>query len=64
MTGYAETYRRSLEKPEEFWAEAAEAMWLGPVAVRADYGIAGAMSVWRKSSPLNSSGSPVARASA
>ena len=26
MTGYAETYRRSLEKPEEFWAEAAEAI--------------------------------------
>ena len=24
MTGYAETYRRSLERPEEFWAEAAE----------------------------------------
>ena len=24
MAGYAETYRRSLEKPEEFWAEAAE----------------------------------------
>ena len=23
-TGYAETYRRSLERPEEFWAEAAE----------------------------------------
>ena len=23
-TGYAETYRRSLEQPEEFWAEAAE----------------------------------------
>ena len=64
MTGYAETYRRSLEKPEEFWADAAEAMWLGPMTVRADYGIAGAMSVWRKSSPLNSSGSPVARASA
>jgi hypothetical protein len=64
MSDYAQTYRRSLQKPEEFWAEAAEAMWLGPVAVRADYGIAGAMSVWRKSSPLNSSGSPVARASA
>jgi len=26
MTGYAETYCRSLEKPEEFWAEAAEAI--------------------------------------
>jgi len=26
MTGYAETYRRSLEHPEEFWAEAAEAI--------------------------------------
>src|SRR5437762_541022 len=26
MTGYVETYRRSLEKPEEFWAEAAEAI--------------------------------------
>src|SRR5437660_511267 len=26
MTGYAETYRRSLQKPEEFWAEAAEAI--------------------------------------
>src|SRR6516165_5140153 len=25
-TGYAETYRRSLEQPEEFWAEAAEAI--------------------------------------
>jgi len=24
MTGYAETYRRSIERPEEFWAEAAE----------------------------------------
>ena len=24
--GYAETYRRSLERPEEFWAEAAEAV--------------------------------------
>jgi propionyl-CoA synthetase len=24
MTGYAETYHRSLERPEEFWAEAAE----------------------------------------
>jgi len=24
--GYAETYRRSLERPEEFWAEAAEAI--------------------------------------
>ena len=24
MAGYAETYRRSLEQPEEFWAEAAE----------------------------------------
>ena len=23
-TGYAETYRRALERPEEFWAEAAE----------------------------------------
>jgi len=64
MSGHFETYRRSLGTPEEFWAEAAEAMWLGPVAVRADYGIAGAMSVWRKLSPLNSSGSPVARASA
>ncbi len=26
MTGYAETYRRSLERPEEFWAEAAQAI--------------------------------------
>src|SRR5437762_14311769 len=26
MTGYAETYRHSLEEPEEFWAEAAEAV--------------------------------------
>jgi propionyl-CoA synthetase len=26
MTSYLETYRRSLEKPEEFWAEAAEAI--------------------------------------
>ena len=26
MTGYLETYRRSLERPEEFWAEAAEAI--------------------------------------
>jgi propionyl-CoA synthetase len=26
MTGYADTYRRSLEQPEEFWAEAAEAI--------------------------------------
>ena len=26
MTGYAETYRRSLDEPEEFWAEAAEAI--------------------------------------
>jgi propionyl-CoA synthetase len=26
MTAYAETYRRSLERPEEFWAEAAEAI--------------------------------------
>jgi propionyl-CoA synthetase len=26
MTGYAETYRRSLERPQEFWAEAAEAI--------------------------------------
>jgi propionyl-CoA synthetase len=26
MTGYAETYRRSLERSEEFWAEAAEAV--------------------------------------
>jgi propionyl-CoA synthetase len=25
-TGYAETYRRSLEQPQEFWAEAAEAI--------------------------------------
>jgi len=25
-SGYAETYRRSLEQPEEFWAEAAEAI--------------------------------------
>ena len=24
--GYAETYRRSIEQPEEFWAEAAEAI--------------------------------------
>jgi propionyl-CoA synthetase len=26
VTGYAEAYRRSLERPEEFWAEAAEAI--------------------------------------
>ena len=26
MTGYAETYRRSLAEPEAFWAEAAEAI--------------------------------------
>ncbi len=26
MTGYVEIYRRSLERPEEFWAEAAEAI--------------------------------------
>ncbi len=26
MPGYAETYRRSIERPEEFWAEAAEAI--------------------------------------
>ena len=26
MTGYAETYRRSIERREEFWAEAAEAI--------------------------------------
>src|SRR5207302_1436506 len=26
MSSYAETYRRSLQKPEEFWAEAAEAI--------------------------------------
>ncbi len=26
MTGYAEVYRRALEKPEEFWAEMAEAI--------------------------------------
>src|SRR3982750_2206457 len=26
MAGYAETYRRSLERPEEFWAEAAAAI--------------------------------------
>jgi propionyl-CoA synthetase len=26
MTSYAETYRRSLERPKEFWAEAAEAI--------------------------------------
>ena len=25
-TGYLETYPRSLERPEEFWAEAAEAI--------------------------------------
>src|SRR5215813_4805155 len=25
-TGYIETYRRSIERPEEFWAEAAEAI--------------------------------------
>jgi propionyl-CoA synthetase len=25
-TGYAETYRRSLERPEQFWAEAAKAI--------------------------------------
>jgi propionyl-CoA synthetase len=24
--GYAETYRRSIDRPEEFWAEAAEAI--------------------------------------
>ena len=24
--GYAETYRRSIERPEEFWAEAAGAI--------------------------------------
>ena len=29
MTGYAETHRRSLEKPEAFWAEAAEAISAG-----------------------------------
>src|SRR5499427_2252308 len=26
MTGYVDTYRRSLERPEEFWSEAAEAI--------------------------------------
>ena len=26
MPSYAETYRQSLERPEEFWAEAAEAI--------------------------------------
>jgi Acetyl-coenzyme A synthetase N-terminus len=26
MTDYAETYRRSIEQPEQFWAEAAEAI--------------------------------------
>ena len=26
MTGYAEIYRRSLEQPQQFWAEAAEAI--------------------------------------
>jgi propionyl-CoA synthetase len=26
VTGYIETYRRSIERPEEFWAEAAEAI--------------------------------------
>ena len=26
MTGYAETYRRSLAEPEAFWAEVAEAI--------------------------------------
>ena len=26
MPGYAETYRRSLEQPEEFWAAAAAAI--------------------------------------
>jgi propionyl-CoA synthetase len=26
MAGYAETYRRALERPQEFWAEAAEAI--------------------------------------
>jgi len=26
MTSYAETYRRSVQKPEEFWAEAAAAI--------------------------------------
>ena len=31
MPGYAETYRRSLERPEEFWAEAAAAIdWEKP----------------------------------
>ena len=31
MTGYAETYRRSIEEPEEFWAEAAAAIdWERP----------------------------------
>ena len=31
MTGYVETYRRSLEKPLEFWAEAAQAIdWEKP----------------------------------
>ena len=30
MTGYAEIYRRSIDRPEEFWAEAAEAIdWEG-----------------------------------
>ena len=31
MSGYAEVYRRSLEKPEEFWAEAAEAIDWSPI---------------------------------
>jgi acetyl-CoA synthetase-like protein len=31
MSRYAETYRRSLERPEEFWAEAAEAIGSRPV---------------------------------
>ena len=36
MTGYAETYRRSLETPEEFWAEATKAgAVLPPVRGRA-----------------------------
>jgi propionyl-CoA synthetase len=31
MRGYAETYRRSIERPEEFWAEAAAAIdWERP----------------------------------
>ena len=35
MAGYIETYRRSLDRPEEFWAEAAAAIdWERRFAVR------------------------------